>query len=480
MKRSVLIAIIIVLVLAIAATVFFVLKSSYDVEFITDGGEIYSEAKIKCQVGETYKLPTPSKKGYDFDGWFTNPEFNGSTVVEFGEDNIFESTDLTFYAKFTKRCEITYVLDGFTTNNPTELRSDESVNLEDPAITGAIFGGWYLDKNYTQPITKIKNPEDDMTIYGRLLQQHSISYNLDGGVNHSSNAEFYASELGLTLYAPTKDGYDFTGWVNENGEQVYSISVNTTGLVSLKATWKPKTYKITWELNGGKAPEGFDINSYVVGEGVAEDAMMIPESKTNIFLYWYILVGETEVRVEEIDNETVGDIVLYAKWLDNTPVEETDIWSWSKSTYNGGATFGDDSYYIKVPEGLEKFAEQGLLGLNIYVEFECGAQTEGDATSSSTVYFEINGVEEEICSVSATGGGYHLIYGAQTGQYNETKNNKKYQVMFEGDEIVLGYTYTITSNSINPLVKDHGSFVCTKLTYSFFILEEPPVEEPAE
>ena len=465
MKRSILITIIAVLILAIAATLFVVFKSSYEVQFNTDGGVIYSESTVKCKVGETYKLPVPSKEGYDFDGWFDNPNFNGGTIVDVCADNIFESKDLSLYAKFTKRCEITYVLNGFTTSNPTEVRSDETVSLANPAITGAIFGGWYLDKEYTQPISKIINPESDMTIYGRLLQQHSIVYNLNGGVNHPANAEFYASELGATLLTPSREGYDFSGWVDDEGNPVNGIAVNTSGLISLNATWKPKTYKITWNLNGGKAPEGFDVNTYVVGEGVAADAMMMPEFKDNIFLYWYMLIDEAEIRVELIDKETTGDVVLYAKWLDNTPVEFENIWKEKNKSYT------DDDKYIKVPEGLEEYAEQGLLGINIYVSFECDAQTSGNATTKSTVYFRINGNEEKICSVSASGGGYTVL-GAQKGELNKTSNSKEYQVMFEGDEIVLGYAYTIESDS-GLLEFDYANFQCTKLTYSYFILEEP-------
>ena len=319
-----------------------------------------------------------------------------------------------------------------------------------------------------------------MTIYGRLLQQHSIVYNLNGGVNHPANAEFYASELGATLLTPSREGYDFNGWVDDEGNAVNGIAVNTTGLVSLNATWKPKTYKITWNLNGGKAPEGFDVNTYVVGEGVAADAMMIPESTNNIFLYWYMLVDEVEIRTELIDKETVGDVVLYAKWLDNTPVEENEIWLVKHTSYSGNKTFSDNSYFIKVPEGLEKYAEAGLLGINLSVEFKCGAQTAGNATTNSAIYFSINGVEEMICSVTAVGGGYSLFGGSQKGQFTQTSYDKEYQVMFDGDEITLGYVYTIKSDSVNPLVGDRGEFVCTKLTYSFFILEEPVVEDPAE
>lgn len=480
MKKSILAAIIIVLILAAAATVFFISKSSYDVQFDTDGGIIYSESVVNCKVGETYKLPTPTKDGYVFLGWYNNPEFTGSTVVEFGIDQIFKSTDLTFYAKFVKLCNISYVVNGFTTDNPTEIRSDETVTLEDPNVIGAIFDGWYLDAEFTKPISKIENPNGDMTLYAKLLKQYGIIYDLAGGTNNPANPEFYASEKGATLFDPLREGYDFMGWVDTEGNPVNNISIGTSGVVNVNATWKPKTYTITWNLNGGKEPKDFDINSYVVGEGVDAEKMMIPTYKNHIFLYWYVLDGDQEIVVDSIDSTSTGDILLNAKWYDNTEIEEKDLWAVKHSTSSGYKKFSEDDYRIEIPEELKKYAEEGRLGINLYVYFKCYAQTEGDATTNSIVYFRINGSGEMICKVEAKGGGYAMLVYELSGPLNQTSNGKEYTLMFEDeeDEILLGYEYLISSNSTNPLVSDFGDFVCEKLSYSYFVLDEAPsVEE---
>ncbi len=64
----------------------------------------------------------------------------------------------------------------------------------------------------------------------------NITYNLDGGTITNAPTTY---EQGTTtaLVNPTKEGYEFTGWLL-NGEKVTSINSNQTGNVTLLATWK--------------------------------------------------------------------------------------------------------------------------------------------------------------------------------------------------------------------------------------------------
>ncbi len=484
MKKSLLVAIIIVLVLAVAVTIFFVLKSSYNVRLDTDGG-VANVSTFKCKVGEQYRIPVATKEGYDFDGWFDNPDCTGEVISNFGINNIFQSKNLTFYAKFVKRCQINYVLPGFYTDNPITVRADETVELKDPEVTGVIFDGWYLDEHFLQPIQTIKNPKDDMTIYARLLQPYGINYILNGGQNNPDNPLQYASEIGAELFAPTKEGYEFDGWIKDDGKPISNITMGTTGLVNVTATWKPKTYTITWKLDGGKMPEDFDIVSYVVGEGVSADKMMFPKSDDRIFLHWYRLEGDEEIIVTSIDSDMIGDIVLYAKWYDNTPIKypegSKNLWYVSYEDTQEYKHFNEDNIYIKVPTELKGYAADGRLGVSIYVKFEAAARTQGNATTKSSVFFRINGEAHKVCSVSATGAGYFVGISAQTGPLETVINDKTFDVMFDGnDEIVLGYDYYLESNSVNFTIHNCAGFVCHELSYSYFVIDEPEFEEPGD
>ena len=101
---------------------------------------------------------------------------------------------------------------------------------------------------------------------------YNITYNLNGGTNHSSNPSQYTVLYGVTLQNPTRSGYFFAGWTDQNGNRVTGInqgatppsgSAMATGLngrrigdITLTANWIEAvtiTYYKTAEVNWAAA-----------------------------------------------------------------------------------------------------------------------------------------------------------------------------------------------------------------------------------
>ena len=106
-------------------------------------------------------LPTPTRDGYDFGGWYGNEDFEGDKITSI--DPAATHTNVELYAKWTlAEYKITYTLNGGTlpdgTANPTTytIESDE-ITLPTPTTREyATFGGWYVYNNFTgDPITSI-------------------------------------------------------------------------------------------------------------------------------------------------------------------------------------------------------------------------------------------------------------------------------------------------------------------------------------
>lgn len=138
----------------------------------------------------------------------------------------------------------------------------------------------------------------------------AINYVLDGGTNSENNPNEYVPEkLPLLLENPTKSGYKFVGWYdNENfiGEAITEISAGIMGDVTLYAKWNALDYRISYELNGGtnaENPDGYDVSDLPV-------SLHAPSRTGYIFKGWYM--GEN--RVLAIPVGTTGNVVVSAKW----------------------------------------------------------------------------------------------------------------------------------------------------------------------
>lgn len=57
------------------------------------------DAKKSYQSGTGLTIPTPTKKGYTFVGWYTKADFSGSKINEIKP---WETKNFTLYAKWKK------------------------------------------------------------------------------------------------------------------------------------------------------------------------------------------------------------------------------------------------------------------------------------------------------------------------------------------------------------------------------------------
>lgn len=97
------------------------------------------------------------------------------------------------------------------------------------------------------PVTdnKFNMPAADVTVSAEFVAtEYSITYELDGGANAEGNPDTYTVEQDITLSAPTRAGYTFTGWTWD-GQTEPQTTVNlaagsVTGDLTFTANWKIK------------------------------------------------------------------------------------------------------------------------------------------------------------------------------------------------------------------------------------------------
>ena len=113
---------------------------------------------------------------------------------------------------------ISYDLNGGTlaTANPTSYTVEDAITLNNPARNGYQFDGWtgtdLIAK--TQNVTIASGSTGNRSYTANFTPiKYAITYNLNGGTNNPDNpAEYTIESDTITLKAPTKNGYEFTGW----------------------------------------------------------------------------------------------------------------------------------------------------------------------------------------------------------------------------------------------------------------------------
>lgn len=222
--------------------------------------------------GSPVTLQAPSRTGYAFDGWFTDPSFaagsQAAAVSNIITGSLTDGDALNLYAKWTAiSYNIHFDAQGGTDETSQAVVYNGTVNsLPTPTRDYYHFEGWYTQKNghgmsYTAGM--LYQTAADMTLFANWkADDYPITYILNGGTNSSSNTPVYYYGTGLSLSRPTRDGYVFGGWYKDSSftQSVSSIGSTQAGAVTLYADWLPKI------VTGGSAD--FDLGNTVLPLGV--------------------------------------------------------------------------------------------------------------------------------------------------------------------------------------------------------------------
>lgn len=279
-------------------------------------------------TGPTVALTTKTEEGIvaatgDFTSSITGLE-SGTTYYVRAYATNSQGTAYGDEVSFTTLVTVTFDKNGGeTASDPESLTTTvgSTVTLPgtEPTLTGYTFTGWNdsadgegVDFDATTEVT------NDITVYAKWsVNSYNITYNLDGGTNNVGNTATYTYGVGLTLGAPTKTGYTFEGWYDNDtftGSAVTEIGTTETGDQTLYAKWSANVYDITYNLDGGTNDEG-NLDSYTYGIGLTLNDPV----KTNYsFEGWFDNDAFEGTAITEISTTDLGNIDLYAKWQADT------------------------------------------------------------------------------------------------------------------------------------------------------------------
>jgi uncharacterized repeat protein (TIGR02543 family) len=257
-----------------------------DVKWVLNGGKVDGTLPSKIE-GSAYTLPTPTRAGYIFQGWYNNAEGTGTALTTLSVG--YKGTVYALWQSTSVRWE----LNGGVVYPDNQWLWDDFQNY---------FNEYYGTSKELQPITNVLDFwTENFDISWKMLVESTEYKNSDywwlghylwgayNGANGTSeywwrnslahffnnvdsrvwrefakgkaaDSRFYTpinlpNQITYTYTIPTpeKEGYNFLGWYDANntsGNKLTTLSAGYNGTVY--AIWeKAPVTTVTWELNGG-------------------------------------------------------------------------------------------------------------------------------------------------------------------------------------------------------------------------------------
>lgn len=318
-------------------------STSYSITYHDNGGTRVTSGPSSYNYGEAFTLPTATRYGYIFGGWYKEETFKN----KIGAIKATNYGDLDLYAKWTvdktmlngRSFAITVV------NNPEFNWNGASIpgsyvygstitfpsGATAPLRYGYTFAGWFTTPTYSKKITGITaKTSDDITLYAKWTPKtYSVTYkiNVPTGVESKTvtGKDFvqgnfrYEVETALKKNTFKIKGYTFMGWsLTSDGSVLYDDAAKIKGANSsgnwlcqnetLYAVWEKDEYSITYMNVSGLTnnnPDTYDVDD--------EFTLEEPQRVGYTFKGWYLDAGYTK-KISKFAKYSTGNKTLYAKW----------------------------------------------------------------------------------------------------------------------------------------------------------------------
>ncbi len=419
-------------------------RNSYKVTVVaTDAGLSTPTETQTLEYGDTLNVSVTVANGYKFLGWTSdNEKVNGSEAAAYTITVPASNVTLTAKAEIIKYT-IGYKLndgalaDGVT--NPTEYDvTTEDFTLNKPEKRGYTFKGWTgSNGNDAQTtVTVAKGTFGNLEYTANwTINQYKITYDLAGGSETTANPNYYTVTSGnITLHAPKKVGYTFTGWTGTDLDgKVMDVTIPTNSIGERKytATWEANTQKYYVDLyvmdTNGAYPESLKEHSEFTAKTGESVTFTMIEREGFTIKDSAVLSGNIPVTDSEAD----------ALVLKGYYIRDQHTVTLTKGTGIDSVS-GDDTYYYGEEITVNAVVSKGYTWKN---------WTAGETIKSAEQAYTITiGTADIALTANATLNTYTIRYSGLDQYTTVEENPTSYNV--HSEEITLnnpvkdGYTFT--------------------------------------
>ena len=333
-------------------------------------------------MGTELVATAPEKDGYTFTGWTAtglpaNANIDGATITFKMPAN-----KVTLNAKYTENAPKTYKLDvtdakvtlkdGSDVADLTAVRVGTELVATAPEKDGYTFTGWEVtglpaDVDTTKATISFKMPANNVTLKAQYNEIVPEKYTVTMGDEDTD----YAVDADVSITAPEKDGYTFTGWDavgvpegTDTTSETISFKMPANN-VTLKPQYEKNTYTLT--VDGKDEQRTFD----------EEVTVTAPEKDGYTFTGWKVtgLSADVDTTKATISfTMPANNVTLKAQYTENAPEKYTVTMGDETTEYAVGA----DVTIIAPAKAGETFTGWDAVGV-----------PEGTDTNSETITFKM-------------------------------------------------------------------------------------------
>jgi uncharacterized repeat protein (TIGR02543 family) len=300
--------------------------NSYTVSF-NNSGVIATTQSVT--FNDTYgTLPTVSRTGYTFHGWFTattgGTEVTSGTVVTI-------TSDQTLYARFTPLTfTVTFDSNQGDTPSPTTITVtyDEVYGtLATVDRSGYSFVGWFTATTGGTEVTSgtLVTITSDQTLTASWeAEAYTVTLDSQLGTGGSPSVVVsFDAPMPSALTAPTRTGYAFDGYysaISGAGTKYYDSGMvtvqnwNIPSDTTLFANWIANSIVVTLDANNGSVTP----TSFTLTFDGSYGTLPTPVRSGYTFTGWFTALSGGTVITESTNVTNPSDHTLYARWSENT------------------------------------------------------------------------------------------------------------------------------------------------------------------
>ena len=341
--------------------------NDYTLTYNVNGGNALSPDHKSVTYNTAYgELPTPTRTGYTFGGWYTQA-IGGDAV---SSETIMGAADVTIHAHWTAN---TYTV---TLDKQNGSGGDDSVtatydsampSATAPTRTGYTFHGYFTEANGEG--TKYYNADmssahiwdkanNTTTLYAHwTANSYTVTLDANGGTGGTTSVSATYDSAMPSAEAPTRAGYTFGGYYSEasgGGTQYYDADMSSThnwdintNPSTLYAKWTVKQYTVNLDKQGGTG----GTSSVTVNYDSAMPSATASTKTGYTFAGYYTEEngGGTKYYNADMSSAHNWDIdtnpsTLYAKWEANKCTINLD-----KQGGSGGTAYVTGTYDSAMP-----------------------------------------------------------------------------------------------------------------------------------